>query len=73
MTDSSVSWTQQFEEGRATLAAAPLKVPFAGRVYLTQPRLDRAEATEKYLGDWIVALIGRVEALEAEVAGLRAR
>lgn len=71
MTDSAVSWAQQFTEGRTALEAAPLRVPLLGKVRYTQPRLDRAEATEKYLGDWILALIDRVEQLETEVRALR--
>jgi hypothetical protein len=66
------SWTQQFNDGRAAIAAAPLTTPLVGRSQHTFARLDRAEATEKYLGDWVLALIERVERLESEVEMLRA-
>ena len=71
MTDSPSSWTQQFNDGRAAIEAMPLRMPFYAKAWQTFPRLDRAEASEKYLGDWVVALIERVERLEAEVEKLR--
>ena len=71
MTDSApASWSQQFGDGLAALQTAPLRTPFFAMQYKTLPRLDRAEATEQYLGEWVLALIGRVEQLEAEVARL---
>ena len=57
--------------GRAAIESTPLKTPLVGRPQHTFARLDRAEATEKYLGDRVLALIERVERLEAEVARLR--
>ena len=48
-----------------------MKTPLVGRPQHTFARLDRAEASEKYLGDWVLALIERVERLEAEVERLR--
>jgi hypothetical protein len=60
-------------DGLAAIDATRLRVPFYGPVRHTLPRLDRAEAKEKYLGDWLIVLLQRVENLEAEVARLRER
>jgi len=48
----------------AEVEAWPMKMPFVGNTQLVLPRLDRAEAMNALLSDYVVYLLQRIEHLE---------